>query len=713
MGKKDKKTDKDKQIAKQLKKQLKSEKVATKRERKEKNALENDGEEDIEKILKDLAAKEKEKTAVTVTVSLDPPSARANCTMTALPNGDVILFGGEFCDGQSTVVYNDLYRWNVDKNEWKHIESPNSPPPRCSHQSVFYRDQGLEKLFVFGGEFATLDQFHHYNDLWELDLKTYLWTPVRSESGVVPSPRSGHRMVSYRGYLVLFGGFYEALRDVKWFNDLFLFSFQERKWIAIENKPHLAVPRARSGFQMCIHGPEDTLFVFGGFSKEKMASLVSISSKNTVHAANVSNSKAVEGRVHEDMWCLHLKHLITNDHIGLAVWQKVSRKGEAPSARCGSMLTLYRNKALLFGGVSDAEGPQHSLKSVFFNDLFAFDLDRKRWFQLGVKSKSKSIKTHQEEDSAVLNALLKDNSCEHLKMSATEEESDADVDPDEVEVEVGMESDKFGYIDECGNVTYIDLIEDDTDLPPANIPASAAIPIIPKELDNHNVMESLETTLKEEVSKSPEVSKLEVSDISSLSVLEESSKRTLMDNRDDKNVVETSTVVPIVSKYFNELKEPSPRINPSLFIRGHTLFVYGGTVELGDVEVTLDDCWSLDLNRRDSWRCVSEGHMKHQVWRGPVEDDDTTTASRTSEHCHEKEDHEEDEDDEDSDSSDSDADEKPSKQLMVSKPSKPTGVRGEIQALRSQFDADNAMETPQSNESLREFYRLSIKSIIA
>ena len=25
--------------------------------------------------------------------------------------------------------------------------------------------------------------------------------------------------------------------------------------------------------------------------------------------------------------------------------------------------------------------------------------------------------------------------------------------------------------------------------------------------------------------------------------------------------------------------------------RGNTLFVYGGTVEIGDIEITLDDCW--------------------------------------------------------------------------------------------------------------------------
>jgi hypothetical protein len=43
---------------------------------------------------------------------------------------------------------------------------------------VYYREGGVDKLFVFGGEYATLDSFHHYSDLWALDLKTLLWTRV-------------------------------------------------------------------------------------------------------------------------------------------------------------------------------------------------------------------------------------------------------------------------------------------------------------------------------------------------------------------------------------------------------------------------------------------------------------------------------------------------------------------------------------------------------
>ena len=59
------------------------------------------------------------------------------------------MIGGEFNDGASVTVYNDIYKWNIDKDEWKEIQAINTPPPRCSHQTVLYRDQ----VYLFGGRY--------------------------------------------------------------------------------------------------------------------------------------------------------------------------------------------------------------------------------------------------------------------------------------------------------------------------------------------------------------------------------------------------------------------------------------------------------------------------------------------------------------------------------------------------------------------------------
>ena len=49
-----------------------------------------------------------------------------------------------------TFVYGDLYRYDVEKLEWKLISSPNSPPPRSAHQAVAWKNY----LYIFGKLFC-------------------------------------------------------------------------------------------------------------------------------------------------------------------------------------------------------------------------------------------------------------------------------------------------------------------------------------------------------------------------------------------------------------------------------------------------------------------------------------------------------------------------------------------------------------------------------
>lgn len=118
--------------------------------------------------------------------------------------------------------------------------------------------------------------------MWYLDIKTNIWTEIRA-TGDIPSARSGHRMVVWRNYIVLFGGFYEAMRDVRWYNDCYLFSLQEERWTQIHFKSHVSIPKPRSGMQMAVYPAEDQVFLYGGYSKIK------------------EPGQKKEGKVHEDM----------------------------------------------------------------------------------------------------------------------------------------------------------------------------------------------------------------------------------------------------------------------------------------------------------------------------------------------------------------------------------------------------------------------------
>jgi hypothetical protein len=154
---------------------------------------------------------------------VDPklPSPRSSASFVAHPSGEeIILFGGEHFNGKRTLVYDDLYIYNirkVSKGENKSftfmfshlirkngallslkIRLPLDVPTKhaSSHETpgksgcLAESSQGsqllimLSRLLSPGG-----NQFQHYGDLWVLHLDQLRWEKVEAKGG--PSPRSG------------------------------------------------------------------------------------------------------------------------------------------------------------------------------------------------------------------------------------------------------------------------------------------------------------------------------------------------------------------------------------------------------------------------------------------------------------------------------------------------------------------------------------------
>ena len=59
----------------------------------------------------------------------------------------------------------------------------------------------------------------------------------------------------------------------------------------------------------------------------------------------------------------------------------------------------------VYGGVEDEETENHQVNSVFFHDLFAFDMERKWWFRLNLKKRAgegrRRKKGSHDDDNAV------------------------------------------------------------------------------------------------------------------------------------------------------------------------------------------------------------------------------------------------------------------------------------------------------------------------
>ncbi|XP_058384421.1 kelch domain-containing protein 4 [Diceros bicornis minor] len=343
MGKKGKKEKKGRGAEKTA---AKMEKKVSKRSRKE--------EEDLEALIAHFQTLDAKKTQI-VETPCSPPSPRLNASLSAHPEKDeLILFGGEYFNGQKTFLYNELYIYNIKKDTWTKVEIPNPPPRRCAHQAVVV-PQGGGQLWIFGGEFASPDgeQFYHYKDLWVLHLATKTWEQVRSPGG--PSGRSGHRMVAWKRQLILFGGFHESTRDYIYYNDVYAFNLDTFTWSKLS--PSGTGPTPRSGCQMTVT-PQGSIIIYGGYSKQRVKKDVD------------------KGTQHSDMFLLKSEE----GGEGRWVWTCINPSGAKPTPRSGFSVAVAPNhQTLLFGGVCDEE-EEENLQGDFLNDLYFYDAAKNRWF---------------------------------------------------------------------------------------------------------------------------------------------------------------------------------------------------------------------------------------------------------------------------------------------------------------------------------------------
>ncbi|KAG9311923.1 hypothetical protein JVU11DRAFT_8184 [Chiua virens] len=335
----------------------------------------DDDDDDLEGILEKMRQEWEAAHAVTEELVEGPPSRRANATLTACPNGNHLwCIGGEyFSDDGKAYFYNDVFRYSPDKDEWRKFVSPTCPGPRSAH-SVVASPAGGGKLYLFGGEFSSLHQnsFHHYRDFWIFDIPTHSWE--RIETKVRPSARSGHRMAMWKHFIVLFGGFYDPGHRTQYLNDTWIFDTQEYKWRQIEFKEPERKPSPRSGFSFL--PTPDGIVLYGGYCKE------------------YTKGKRPVGVILDDTWLLKmtLDHALPTPLTLKWERRKTVSSTHTPTARAGCTMALWLAKStgVMFGGVTDEERGEEGLESVFWNDLYGYQLGGNgRWIPLHLKRSKK------------------------------------------------------------------------------------------------------------------------------------------------------------------------------------------------------------------------------------------------------------------------------------------------------------------------------------
>ena len=727
-GKKGKKVDLEKKAALQARKEAKADKTA--RKRLDKEAKSNDSaqphqqNDSLDSLLLQYSSTDRKALAsAQVQVLSGFPLARANASLTLYDDvkkkhAELYLFGGEFYNGVDNIVLDHLLSYNPTKQEWKQIHTPISPPPRCAHSCVYYN----HALYVFGGEVTSANDYHHYKDLWRFDLKTLTWQEIKPPKavGTHPSARSGQTALVWKQFMIVFGGFYEADTQPKWFHDVCILDLRTHTWLEIPHSKWAARPEPRSGCNAVIL--ENAMIVHGGFSK--LSSSTRGADGPTVHltggtAPTSSFRVPSETKVHNDAWRLNLQPLLAAPTYSPPTWERLTSTiartslmtmhASSPNGRAGTSSVAFRDKMMLcFGGVVDEERVHHRVNSIFYGDLFGFDPNRRKWFPIQIHNNNNNNKSggRRRRRKPPENRSIQETQEEQDGESEGDEEDDEIIDleqHDEETTELSkndrptesgwdlekLRSNMFAFIDGQGNVVY-EKFEDSDD---EGFGERAS--------ENEEKDEEKEEEDDDEEDEEKDEQKEETEETKESSVVEKPRKNGktsdgISETGKSGSLVSSSSVM-VMNPETNQpeavsRQEPLPRINAKLAIAGNTLYVYGGLLEIGDREVTMDDMWSIDLKKRDKWNCIWGGSMHKQVWKGAIHDDDDSYYSNNDNAA------------EGEDDDPVDGDEKDDTKQAVSEKTKRSQIRARMKEIVEEFDMSDEQKTPHPGESLADFY---------
>ncbi|KAJ4300758.1 Kelch repeat-containing protein 3 [Kalmusia sp. IMI 367209] len=391
---KDKKKSGDKKAVKAAK-AAKQEKKAGKKDKKQASKskdVDSDAESvDLDEVLAQYAKEQEQYHAITEVPS-DPPSARTSGTIIGNPANDneLFLYGGEYFNGATVNFNNDLFVYNIKKDLWNKVTSPNSPLPRSGH--AWCRAANTKEIYLFGGEFSSPKQgtFYHYNDFWKLDPNSREWTRIEIKGKAQnPPARSGHRMVGFKQYIILFGGFQDTSATTKYLNDLWIYDCINFVWHTPKLQSARAVPDARSSFTLLPH--DQGAVLYGGYSRVRTAAggkQQQIKGKKA-QVGGGATRMVLKPKVHEDTWFVRIIPPPADQPsttLPTVSWERRKRPANPPNPpRAGATMAFHKGRGIMFGGVHDVEESEEGIDSEFFNQLFVWNIERNRYMPLNLR----------------------------------------------------------------------------------------------------------------------------------------------------------------------------------------------------------------------------------------------------------------------------------------------------------------------------------------
>jgi Galactose oxidase, central domain len=597
MAKKKGHRDAEKQAALAAKKEAKQEKAARKRLIKLNGEIpdddsdrSSDDDDDDQVILEELVQRYKQQQIAEASsrwqqsaqvVPLPPerpfPLARAHASLTITDDSkkkDVYLFGGEYFDGANTIVSDQLFKYDLSSGQWKQIITATSPPPRCAHAAAYYN----KCLYIFGGESSAAAAasssgggYHHYRDIWRYDTVAQQWSELKPAAPLSTGKASVPSPRSGMS-LTIWKHFFIL------FGGFFEAETQEPRWyndiyvLNLQTEQWMDVP-----YSKLVVRPEPRSACHAALIPDQQQWLIHGGFSKVVTKA----SRQVEGDdglpvaetiVYTDAWLLYLSPILEGK---VPTWER-GLSALSKSKRTESAMVSPNGRS---GVVALAyQGNMLLFGGVMDQELHHHKLDSTFFNDLSLfhVKKRKFIPIHVLEKPV--------HGDGKNKPAGTKADQAVEIDHDAVAA--AMQEDDLLRLEE--DEADANLKKTGWDLDKLRSSMFAFV-----DGDGHVIYEKIDTVLEK--------------------------------RQEEKEAEATKRII--------ERTEPLPRIKAGLFLNGHTLYVYGGLLEVGDREVTLDDMWCIDVRKNRVWQCIYPGSMHEQVWRGALHDDDDSYCSNHTENA--------------------------------------------------------------------------------
>ncbi|XP_053282792.1 kelch domain-containing protein 4 [Pleuronectes platessa] len=457
----------------------------------------------------------------------------------------------------------------LDGKKTQVVETTCPPPsPRLSASLSPHPEK--DELILFGGEFFNGKKTFLYNDLFFYNIKKNTW--VKSDIPNPPPPRCSHQAVVVPqggGQLWVFGGEFGSPNGEQFYHykDLWVLHLATHTW---ENIKATGGPSGRSGHRMVLSKKQ--LLVFGGFHE---------STRDFIY--------------YNDVYSFSLETFS---------WSRLSPSGSAPAPRsaCQMSSTPDGTGVIIYGGYSKVRVKKDVEKGTIHSDMFLLKREGKdgqeKWSWSRVSPSGNKPHPRSGFSPAMGpagRAVLFGGVCDEEEEETLEGDFYNDLHlydtvknrwfpgvlrGNKTEKKKRRRGKKEGAEGEGGEME--------------GEGGEEAAPQGPTEVIKEIVTEDGTVMTIKEVIPGAQVEEEEEEE---------------EEEEDEASV---------------SLVEPCPRSSAMATVRQGKLFLFGGMFEVGDRQFTLNDFYSLDLNKMDQWDTLVEMDPKTQEWleESESEDDD-------------------------------------------------------------------------------------------